>query len=137
VSVTHLTHSAVTGRSLGCVSSSRVLPHVLRAALLVVAGSVLIAGPFLLGLGAAPLVTGVLIGSLTIALGVAGTESGSRGSLPLSAQSVYDRGLALGLVASAGLFVLYGELEAAVLFAGAGLAAFLMTAVTRYSAGTA
>lgn len=102
-----------------------------------VAGSALIAVPFLLGLGAAPLVTGVLIGSLTIALGVAGTEPGSRGNLPLSAQSVYDRGLALGLVASAGLFVLYGETEAAVLFAGAGVAAFVMTTVTRYSAGTA
>jgi hypothetical protein len=103
----------------------------------VVAGSALIAVPFLLELGAAPLVTGVVIGTLTIALGVAGTEPGTRGSLPLSAQATYDRGLALGLVASAGLFVLYGQIEAALLFAGAGIAAFLMTAVTRYSAGTA
>ena len=102
-----------------------------------VAGTALIAVPFLLGLDAAPLVTGVLIGSLTIALGLAGTEPGGRGSFPMSAQAIYDRGLSLGLVASAGLFVLYGELEAALLFAGAGLSAFLMTTVTRYSAGTA
>jgi hypothetical protein len=93
--------------------------------------------PFALGLDAAPLVTGVLIGSLTIALGLAGTEPGSRGSLPLSAQAIYDRGLALGLLASAGLFALYGELQAAALFASAGLAALVTTTVTRYSAGTA
>ena len=52
----------------------------------------------------------------------------------MSAQATYDRGLALGLMVSGGLFVLYGQLEAAALFAGAGLAALLMTAVTRYSA---
>ena len=100
------------------------------------AGSALIAGPFLLGLDAAPLVTGVIIGSLAIALGLAGTEPGTRGSLPLSAQATYDRGLAVGLIASAGIFVLFGEPVAAALFGAAGLAALLMTSVTRYSAGT-
>ena len=102
-----------------------------------VAGSALIAVPFLLGLGAAPLVSGTLVGSLTIALGVAGTEPGTRGSLPLSSQAVYDRGLAVGLIASAGLFALFGEPEATALFAGAGIAALIMTSVTRYSAGPA
>jgi hypothetical protein len=119
------------------MSRSSVLHHALRAALLVVAGSALIAVPFLLGLDAAPLVTGVLVGSLTIALGVAGTEPGTRGSLPLSTQAVYDRGLAVGLIVSAGLFALFGELEAMALFAVAGIAALIMTSVTRYSAGTA
>jgi hypothetical protein len=105
--------------------------------LLVVAGSALIGVPFLLGLDAAPLVTGVLVGALAIALGLAGTEPGARGSLPLSTQAVYDRGLALGLVLSAALFALYGEWEAMALFAVAGVAALIMTSVTRYSAGTA
>jgi hypothetical protein len=113
------------------------MSHALRSGLLVLAGSALIAVPFLLGLDAAPLVTGVLVGSLAIALGVAGTEPGSRGSLPLSTQAVYDRGLALGLILSAVLFALYGEFAAMALFAAAGLAALIMTAVTRYSAGTA
>ena len=111
-----------------------VAHHSLRAGLLVVAGSALIGGPFLLGLDAAPLVTGVLIGTLTIALGLAGTEPGGRGTLPLSAQSVYDRGLALGLLLSAGIFALAGQLEAMALFAAAGIAALVMTTVTRYSA---
>jgi hypothetical protein len=101
------------------------------------AGSALIAVPFLLGLGAAPLVTGVVVGSLAIALGVAGTEPGARGSLPLSTQAVYDRGLGVGLILSAGLFALFGELEAMGLFLAAGLSALIMTSVTRYSAGTA
>jgi len=103
----------------------------------VVAGSALIGVPFVLGLDAAPLVTGVIVGALTIGLGVAGTAPGTRGSLPLSSQAIYDRGLALGLVLSAALFGLYGELEAMALFAVAGLAALLTTSVTRYSAGTA
>jgi hypothetical protein len=103
----------------------------------VVAGSALIGVPFVLGLNAAPLVTGVIIGALTVALGLAGTEPGTRGSLPLSSQATYDRGLALGLLVSAVLFGLYGEIEALALFAVAGLAALITTSVTRYSAGTA
>src|SRR5215218_8163426 len=86
------------------MSRSHVISHALRAGLLVAAGSALIGVPFLLGLEAAPIVTGVLVGALAIALGLAGTEPGSRGSLPLSTQAVYDRGLALGLILSAGLF---------------------------------
>jgi hypothetical protein len=114
-----------------------VAHHALRAGLLVVAGSVLIGVPFMLGMNAAPLVSGVIVGALTIALGIAGTEPGTRGSLPLSTQAAYDRGLALGLLVSAGLFGLFGELEAMALFALVGLAALITTSVTRYSAGTA
>ncbi len=116
------------------MSSKHVISHALRAGLLVVAGSALIAGPFLMGLDAPALVTGVLVGTLAIALGLAGTEPGARGTLPLSAQAVYDRGLALGLLLSAGIFALAGEFGAVALFAAAGIAALVMTSVTRYSA---
>ena|SRR5215210_336564 len=119
------------------MSRTHVISHALRSGLLVSAGSALIALPFLLGLDAAPLVTGVLVGSLAIALGLAGTEPGARGSLPLSTQAIYDRGLALGLILSAALFALFGEFAAMALFAAAGVAALIMTTVTRYSAGTA
>jgi hypothetical protein len=118
------------------MTRSSVIHHSLRAGLLVVAGSALIAVPFVLGLDAAPLVSGVIVGALTIALGLAGTEPGTRGSLPLSSQAAYDRGLALGLFVSAGLFGLFGEFEGMALFALAGLAALITTSVTRYSAGT-
>jgi len=128
-------HSA--GVASKAMSRSHVMAHALRSGLLVIAGSALIGVPFLLGLDAAPLVTGVLVGSIAIALGLAGTEPGSRGSLPLSSQAAYDRGLALGLILSAVLFLLFGELAAMALFAAAGLGALIMTSVTRYSAGTA
>lgn len=119
------------------MTHSSITHHALRAGLLVIAGSALIGVPFVLGLEAAPLVTGVIVGALTIALGVAGTEPGTRGSLSLSSQAAYDRGLALGLLVSAVLFALFGEFEAMGLFALAGLAALITTSVTRYSAGTA
>ena len=136
--VRHLTHTAWGGGHFEDeLTRSRVTHHSLRAGLLVGAGSALIGVPFVLGLEAAPLVTGVIIGALTIALGLAGTEPGARGSLPLSSQAEYDRGLAVGLLVSAALFGLWGELEAAALFAVAGLATLITTSVTRYSAGTA
>jgi hypothetical protein len=119
------------------MSRSTVIHHALRAGLLVAAGSALIGVPFVLGLEAAPIVTGVIVGALMIALGLAGTEPGARGSLPLSTQATYDRGLALGLLVSAGLFALFGEVEAMALFAVAGVATAITTSVTRYSAGTA
>jgi hypothetical protein len=118
------------------MTASHIISHALRAALLIVAGSALIAVPFLLGLDAAAIFAGVLVGAVAIALGVAGTEPGTRGSLSPSTQADYDRGLALGLIVSAGIFALFGELAATALFGGAGLAALIMTSVTRYSAGT-
>jgi hypothetical protein len=135
--VSHLTHTPRPAGNFEAVSRSTLISHTLRGGLLVVAGTALIAGPFMLGLEAPALVTGVIVGALTIALGLAGTEPGTRGSLPLSAQAIYDRGLALGLILSAGIFALFGELEAMALFAAAGIAALVMTSVTRYSAGTA
>ena len=106
------------------MSSKHLISHGLRAGLLMVAGTALIAGPFLLGLDAAAIVTGIMVGTLAIALGLAGTEPGGRGTLPLSAQAVYDRGL----------FAAAGQIEATALFAAAGIAALVMTSVTRYSA---
>jgi hypothetical protein len=119
------------------MTRSNVIHHALRAGLLMVVGSALIGVPFALGLDAAPLVSGVIVGALTIALGIAGTEPGGRGTLSLSSQAAYDRGLALGLFVSALLFALFGEFAAMTLFGAAGLAALISTSVTRYSAGTA
>jgi hypothetical protein len=119
------------------MASPRLIAHALRAGLLIVAGTALIFGPFLMGLDTAPLVSGVIVGALVIGLGVAGIEPGTRGSLSLTDQAIYDRGLALGLLVSSGIFALYSEYEATALFAGAGLAALIMTSVARYSTKTA
>jgi hypothetical protein len=101
------------------------------------AGTALISVPFMIGLGAAAIVTGVTIGVMIVALALAGTAAGGRGTLPVSAQAVYDRGIALGLLIVGVVFAIAGDLGAALLFATAGVAALIVTSITRYSASTA
>jgi hypothetical protein len=112
----------------------RLIPLALRSGLLMVAGASLIAAPFVLGLGAAALVTAVAIGWIMVALALAGTDSSGRGTLPVSAQAAYDRGIALGLVLTAAVFAAADQSAAAAMFGIAGLAALIVTSITRYSA---
>jgi hypothetical protein len=116
------------------MTTSRHFTYAMRSSVLMVAGLGLIAAPFLLGLGSAALVTGVGIGTLMVALAIAGTEASGRGTLPVSAQAEYDRGLALGLLLVAAVFGAADGIEAAVVFAVAGLAALVVTSITRYTA---
>ena len=88
------------------------------------AGIGLIAAPLLVGAGTAALITGTVL---------AGTASEGRGTLPLSAQAAYDRGLALGLFIVAAIFAMAGETEAAPIFAAVGAVALVVTSITRYS----
>jgi hypothetical protein len=109
----------------------------MRSGVLTLAGSALIVSPLAFGLGPAALLTGVVVGVLAVALGLAGTDSSGRGVLPLSAQAGYDRGLAVGLIAAGVAFGLAGESGAFALFAAAGVLALVVTSVTRYSASPA
>ena len=111
----------------------RLISPAFRAGLLMVAGSGLIAAPVLLQLDVAAIITGTVVGALSIALGLAGTEAEGRGTLPVSAQAVYDRGAALGLLLAAVVFELAGEPGASVVFGIAGAATLAVTSVTRYS----
>jgi hypothetical protein len=101
------------------------------------AGLALIAVPFLIGLEAAALTIGVAVGVAMFALALAGTETTGRGTLPISAQAVFDRGIAIGLIVVAAIFALSGEPSAALVFAAAGIATVIVTAETRYSASAA
>jgi hypothetical protein len=112
----------------------RLITPAVRSGVLLAAGLALIATPFLLQLEAAALVTGFAVGGLMVALALAGTEASGRGTLPVSAQAVYDRGIALGLVLAAGVFGLADQAEAALVFGIAGVAALIVTSITRYSA---
>ena len=113
---------------------ARLISPALRSGLLMTAGTALIGLPFALGLGAAPIVTGLTIGVMIVALALAGTESSGRGTLPVSAQAV---GIGFGLLAVAVVFGVSGDLGAALLFATAGVAALIVTSITRYSASPA
>jgi hypothetical protein len=116
---------------------ARLISPALRSGLLMAAGTALIGVPFALGLGAAAIVTGVVLGVLIVALALAGTAPSGRGTLPVSAQAAYDRGVALGLLLVAVVFALASDTGAALLFAVAGLGALVVTSITRYSASTA
>ena len=109
----------------------------LRSALIMSAGLALISVPFLIGLEAAALTTSVALGVAMAGLALAGTETSGRGTLPVSAQAVYDRGIAIGLMVVASIFALSGEQAAALTFAVAGVATLIVAAATRYSAGPA
>jgi len=112
----------------------RLIPLALRSGLLMLAGAGLIAAPFVLALDAAALVTAVGIGGIMVALAVSGTDSSGRGTLPVSAQAVYDRGIAAGLMLTALIFGAADQTEAALMFGIAGAAALIVTSITRYSA---
>jgi hypothetical protein len=113
---------------------SRLISPAFRSGLLTASGTWLIVAPLFLGLAPAAIVTGMVVGAVAVALALAGTDADSRGTLPLSAQAVYDRGLALGLMVTALIFGIAGEPEAFLVFAAAGLATLVVTSITRYSA---
>ena len=112
----------------------RLISPAMRSALILASGLALITIPFMLGLEPAAVATGAIVGIVMVALALAGTESSGRGTLPVSAQAVYDRGLAIGLMAAAALFALSGEQSATLVFAAAGVVTLIVTAITRYSA---
>jgi hypothetical protein len=133
--VTDITHAETSPRSLEpVVTTFRLISTSLRSGLLMSAGTALIAVPFVIGLGPAAVTTGIGIGGVMVALALAGTEPTGRGTIPVSAQAVYDRGIALGLVLVAIVFALAGEIAPTLVFAAAGLAALIVTSITRYSA---
>ena len=115
---------------------SRSVSPGLRAGLLVGVGSALFSVPFAIGLSLAAVVTGVVVGTLAIGLGLAGTAPTGRGTIPMSAHAVYDGGLAVGLILSGiAFFFATGETAAAAFFIATGLVQMVLSVMTRYTAG--
>ena len=131
--VTDLTHRRLQLPTLKFMTAARHLTS-LRPGLLMVAGIGLITAPFALGAGTPVVVTGLVVGVLTVALSLAGTDASGRGTLPLSAQAVYHRGLGTGLVLAGSIFGLAGEGAGLAVFGAAGLLTLLTASVSRYSA---
>jgi hypothetical protein len=104
---------------------------------MVAMGAALLAVPLAAGLSGAAIVLGVIIGTLTFGVGIAGTASDGRGTLSLSAQAEYDRGLALGLLIATVAFAVAGELAAVAIFGTAALVALIVAGFTRYAASPA
>jgi hypothetical protein len=115
------------------MNRSMLISPALRSGLMIAAGSALIVGPAALSLSAAAIVTGIAVGILAMALGLAGTDSQGRGTIPVSVQAVYDRVLALGLLSAGVIFGLAGDRQALALFGALGLATLLVALSTRYT----
>jgi hypothetical protein len=101
---------------------------------MIAAGTALFVLPLALELGEAAILTGLVVGVIATGLGIAGTDTGGRGTLPLTAHAVYDRGLAVGLLLAGILFGLADQHVALAVFGGAGVAQLLLGTLTRYTA---
>ena len=101
---------------------------------MIAAGTALFVLPFALELGSAAIVFGIAAGMFAMGLGIAGTATDGRGTIPLTAHAVYDRGLAFGLLLAGVMFGFADQKAALAIFAGAGLAQLLVSTLTRYTA---
>jgi hypothetical protein len=104
---------------------------------MVVAGAALFALPVALELGTGAIVFGIAAGLIVSGLGIAGTDTQGRGTIPLSAHAVYDKGIAFGLLLAAVLFGLDDQQGAMALFGATGLAQLVVGSLTRYTASHA
>jgi hypothetical protein len=112
-------------------------PHIsssLRSGLMITAGTALLVLPVALNLGDAAIVFGIAAGLIATGLGIAGTSTSGRGTIPLTAHAVYDRGLAFGLLLAGVMFGFADQKVALAVFAGAGLAQLIVGSLTRYTA---
>ena len=107
----------------------------MRSALLIPLGVAIPVTAALLSLSEAAQVSGLAIAILVVGLGLAGTASSGRGTVPVSQQAGYDLGLALGLAGAAVLFALVGDAPAVALFAGFGVLTLMINLFTRYTPG--
>jgi len=104
-----------------------------RGALVTFIGASTLLAPLALGLSITAIITGIGVGVIAVGLGLAGTAHEGRGVLPLSALASYDQGLALGLLACAGVFLAAAQPLATIVFATAALAQAIVALSTRYT----
>jgi hypothetical protein len=111
----------------------RLVSPALRSGLLIAVGAFLMLTPVAVGLSTAAASFGLVVGALTIALGLAGSEDSGRGTVPIRIQATWDLGLALGLVAAGIAFGFAGQPSALALFVTAGVVTGLIATNTSYS----
>ena len=117
------------------MSRSRLISADMRSALLIAVGVAIPATAALVSLSDAALVAGFAIAILVVGLGIAGTASSGRGTIPVSQQAGYDLGLGAGLASAAVLFAFTGDAPAVALFGGFAALMMLINLFTRYTPG--
>jgi hypothetical protein len=96
------------------------------------AGLLLMAAPFVLGLSTVGMVAGVVIGALVAGLALQALDTGDGGALPVAAHHAADHGLALGM-AGAAIVLSAEDAGAAMVFAAASAVQLTLILTTRYS----
>ncbi|MEA2273842.1 MAG: hypothetical protein QOI98_2550 [Solirubrobacteraceae bacterium] len=105
----------------------------MHAALEMLLGLATMVAPFVLDLGPAAAILGVVLGALLV--GMALSLVVDEGSLPLAAHHAFDYGLMFGLLGAAIVVGLAGDRTGTALLAGVGLSQLALNVTTRYSAG--
>ena len=114
------------------MTAVRLIPLPIHVALELVAGLVLMSAPFALGLSAAAMVTGVVLGALVAGLALQSVDTPGGRPVPISAHRAADTGIALGLAGAAAILAA-ADTTAAILFGAAALAQLALNLSTRYS----
>ena len=115
------------------MTALRLIPLPIHTGLEMAAGLLLMAAPFVLGLGFAPSVVGIVIGALVVGLALHAVDAGGR-AVSVAAHHAYDLGLAQGLAAAAVIGAVSGDPQATLLFGGFALAQLALNLTTRYTA---
>ena len=111
--------------------STRTIPVTIHGALEVSLAPVIMAAPFVLGLGELATAVAIVIGA--ILLGSALSLVGERRTVPLSAHAGFDYTLAWIAVAGGLLAGILGDVAGMSFLVGVGAAQALLTAATRFS----
>ena len=113
------------------MTAVRLLPIQVHSALEMLVGLTLMVVPFALGLSAAAIVTGILVGGLIAGTAMQALDTDGR-PLPISAHHAADHGFAIGLAGSA-IVLSTVDGTAALLFGAAAIAQLTLNLLTRYS----
>ena len=111
--------------------TSRTVPVTIHGAVEVAFAPVIMAAPFVLGLGEVASAVGIVVGA--VLLGSALSLVGERRTVPLSAHAGFDYTLAWIAVAGGLLAGILGDLGGMSFLVGVGAAQALLTASTRFS----
>jgi len=114
------------------MTAMRLIPLPIHSALELVTGLVLMTLPFALGLGAAAMVSGAVLGALIAGHALQPLDTPGRPPVPVSAHYAADLGLALGL-GGAALILAAEDSTAAILFGAAAATQLVLNLATRYS----
>jgi hypothetical protein len=115
------------------MTALRLISLPTHAVLELTLGVLVMAAPFVLGVGPAGLVVSVALGALVVGLALsASAADGNRSGV--TAHFAYDRALAIGFVAGAVALIAAGDRAAAALLAAAAIAQGGLNLTTRYTA---